>query len=37
MYATRALSPSFGAEVLDFDPSASQSEGCYRRYQSIVG
>lgn len=26
MYATRALSPSFGAEVLDFDPSASQSE-----------
>jgi len=26
MYATRALSPSFGAEVLKFDPSASQSE-----------
>ena len=26
MYATRALSPSFGAEVLNFDPSALQSK-----------
>ena len=26
MYATRALSPSFGAEVLKFDPGAAQSE-----------
>ena len=32
MYATRALSPSFGAEVLDFDSSASQSEASDRRY-----
>ena len=26
MYATRALSPPFGAALLSFDPRASQSE-----------
>jgi taurine dioxygenase len=35
MYATRALSPSFGAEVLKFDPSASQSEATINAIKAL--
>ena len=35
MYATRALSPSFGAEVLNFDPSASQSEASINAIRAL--
>ena len=35
MSATRALSPSFGAEVLNFDPSASQSEASINAIRAL--
>ena len=35
MHATRALSPSFGAEVLNFDPSASQSEASINAIKAL--